>query len=115
MICPNCGENNSENFRFCGMCGTSLEPRRPAGAPRIGAPRTATADTYRSIPNEATHPDATMPRSPSATGAIPNEAAPPASGPSFLGLNQPLSDHHGNSFSSQYIHRGTILRPRFLL
>ena len=97
MICPNCGENNSENFRFCGMCGTSLEPRRPAGAPRIGAPRTTSPDIYRSIPNEATHPDATLPRSPSATGAVQHEAAPPASGPSFLGLNQPLSDHHENA------------------
>lgn len=37
MICPKCGEDNSDNFRFCGMCGTLLEARvearRPAGAP----------------------------------------------------------------------------------
>jgi hypothetical protein len=30
VICPKCGENNSGTFRFCGMCGTSLEPG-PAG------------------------------------------------------------------------------------
>src|ERR1700686_4244461 len=30
VICPKCGENNSGTFRFCGMCGTSLEPS-PAG------------------------------------------------------------------------------------
>jgi hypothetical protein len=37
VICPNCREDNAPTFRFCGMCGTSLEPRvearRPAGAP----------------------------------------------------------------------------------
>lgn len=37
MICPKCGEDNSDNFRFCGLCGTPLEARvearRPAGAP----------------------------------------------------------------------------------
>jgi hypothetical protein len=30
VTCPKCGENNSGTFRFCGMCGTSLEPS-PAG------------------------------------------------------------------------------------
>src|SRR5260370_17468574 len=37
VICPNCREDNAPTFRFCGMCGTSLEPRvearRPVGAP----------------------------------------------------------------------------------
>jgi len=33
VICPECGEDNSDNFRFCGMCGTLLEARRPAGTP----------------------------------------------------------------------------------
>jgi cytoskeletal protein RodZ len=27
VICPKCGEDNSDNFRFCGMCGTLLESR----------------------------------------------------------------------------------------
>src|SRR5208283_1058847 len=29
VICPKCGEDNSDNFRFCGMCGNLLEARRP--------------------------------------------------------------------------------------
>jgi hypothetical protein len=37
VICPKCGEDNSDNFRFCGMCGNVLEARvearRPSGAP----------------------------------------------------------------------------------
>src|SRR5271170_340531 len=33
VICPKCGENNSNTFRFCGMCGALLEARRPANAP----------------------------------------------------------------------------------
>jgi len=37
VICPKCGEDNSDNFRFCGMCGNVLEARvearLPAGAP----------------------------------------------------------------------------------
>jgi hypothetical protein len=28
VICPKCGENNSDKFRFCGMCGAVLEARR---------------------------------------------------------------------------------------
>jgi hypothetical protein len=32
VICPKCGEDNSDNFRFCGLCGTLLEAWRPAGA-----------------------------------------------------------------------------------
>jgi hypothetical protein len=37
LICPKCGEDNSDNFRFCGMCGAVIEarvePRLPGGAP----------------------------------------------------------------------------------
>ncbi|MFZ0686805.1 MAG: zinc-ribbon domain-containing protein [Terriglobales bacterium] len=32
LICPKCGENNSNDFRFCGMCGAPLDVRRPANA-----------------------------------------------------------------------------------
>src|SRR5271154_6234166 len=41
VICPKCGEDNSDNFRFCGLCGTLLEARRPAGAPVPGLPKVA--------------------------------------------------------------------------
>ncbi len=28
MICPKCGHDNPQTYRFCGMCGTQLERRR---------------------------------------------------------------------------------------
>jgi len=73
VICPKCGEDNSDNFRYCGMCGTLLETRlearpearRPAGAPVSGLPR---------MPNAA---EPVRPQGPSI-----NEA-------SILGWNQP--------------------------
>jgi len=43
LICPKCDEDNADNFRFCGMCGTVLEARpelrRPAGAPVPNLPK----------------------------------------------------------------------------
>ncbi len=84
MICPKCAENNSDNFRFCGMCGTLLEARvevrRPAGAPVPGLPKIANA-------TEALRPpvveNATRPES---------RQAPSIGGPSTLGSNQPSMD-----------------------
>jgi hypothetical protein len=73
VICPKCGEDNSDNFRFCGMCGAVLEARRPTGA-------TATNPPSAAAPRAA------------------NTQVPPISGPSMLGLNQygasqPSSNH----------------------
>jgi hypothetical protein len=64
LICPKCGEDNAENFRFCGMCGTVLEARpeirRPAGAPVPNLPkmtsaaepaRSATVETANDLPS----------------------------------------------------------------
>lgn len=77
MICPKCGEVNSDNFSFCGMCGTVLETRREArrtaGAPASG-PATPTA-----------------PRMANALEPM-RSTVPPISGPSMLGLNQPGPD-----------------------
>ena len=30
QICPNCGEENPDRFRLCGICGTQLAPAAPA-------------------------------------------------------------------------------------
>ncbi len=30
QICPNCGEENPDRFRLCGICGTALAPAAPA-------------------------------------------------------------------------------------
>jgi hypothetical protein len=33
--CPNCGQENPDGFRLCGMCGTSLlQPARPTAMER---------------------------------------------------------------------------------
>ena len=86
MICPKCGEDNSDNFRFCGMCGTLLEARheirRPAGAPVPGLPKMKTASAPEAQPPLVAE-NATMPT---------NKQAPPISGPSVLGLNAPATD-----------------------
>ena len=87
MICPNCGEDNSSNFKFCGMCGTSLEERRPAGAPRVvNSPVVSSPEAARGAQNE------TEPRTVASSIAAANRQVPPSAGPSFLGLNQPFTN-----------------------
>ena len=83
MICPKCGEDNSDTFRFCGMCGNLLETGRPAGALASNQPS--------NTPRTANAPDPL--RRANAESAIrpANRQVPPISGPSMLGLNEPLS------------------------
>ncbi len=103
MICPNCREDNASNFRFCGMCGTALEPRRPLGAPALD-PLSA-------------FPPAVPPASPSRTGNSPAPLRPvvvadalrtadktvrPVTGPSILGLNQPAANPHSTDPSTPH-------------
>jgi hypothetical protein len=80
MICSKCGEQNSEGFRFCGMCGSLLEARKPAGAPRVPT----TGDSAQDL--------AALLRS--SSGPHTSTGAPPAAVPSFLGLNQPTPTRH---------------------
>src|SRR5208337_966846 len=92
VICPKCGENNSDNFRFCGMCGTPLEARRPTGA-TVPAPPPATPPPPR-ITNAQDSPR-TVSVEKAVVRAIENvtrpatRPVPPISGLSMLGLNQP--------------------------
>lgn len=90
MICPKCGEDNSENFRFCGMCGTPLEGRRASGAPLLDPLSAFPQKTSPRAPNvtEAVKPAVAEP----AVRAV-NKPVPPISGPSMLGLNQPSTVH----------------------
>ncbi len=87
MICPKCGEDNSDNFRFCGMCGTLLEARvearRPAGAPVANLPKIANSSEPA--------------RSPVVESAsnVANKQVPSISGPSMLGLDQPGASQPG--------------------
>ena len=85
MICPKCGEDNSSNFRFCGMCGTALDARHPVGASKVPS----AAEPIRTASNAIVET-----RTPVATRAAvaAEERVPPSAGPSFLGLNQPSTD-----------------------
>jgi hypothetical protein len=76
VVCPKCGEVNSDNFRFCGLCGTVLEARRPVGAPTPGLPMP--------VPPRAPAP------TPANTLEPLRSPVPPGGGPSVLGLNQPI-------------------------
>jgi zinc-ribbon domain len=87
VICPNCGEENSSAFRFCGMCGTPLESQPPAPTPTVaGAQDPArVVETRRSEPRHTpvftnTPPQAAKPQSPRTAATI--------AGPSLLGLGQ---------------------------
>ena len=102
MICPNCREDNASNFRFCGMCGTSLEPRRKTG--------TAALDPLSAFPTPVPQPTAppktVQPRVSSApepvrslamaraTGSV-KQQVPAISGPSMLGLDRPVANQIG--------------------
>lgn len=93
MICPNCREDNAPTFRFCGMCGTALEPRRGPGTPTLNplaafppppSQRVVNAEPPLTPVLVNEHPAAAQQE---ARGS--NRAVPPISGPSMLGLNQP--------------------------
>jgi TPR repeat protein len=81
VICPKCGENNSDNFRFCGMCGTLLEARRPAGTPLPNASQAI-------APRITNAPEPLQPLVMEDTTGSANRQVPPLSGPSMLGLNR---------------------------
>ena len=85
MICPNCREDNAPTFRFCGMCGTSLEPRvearRPTGAPVPILPP--------SLPKIAHAPEPLRPVVMENATRPSNSPLSSLGGPSVLGLDQP--------------------------
>jgi len=80
LICPQCGEDNSAGFRFCGMCGTLLESRIEARRP-VGS----------LVPNVAKVADASEPLRRPAVESVTRPATtvvPPIGGPSMLGLGE---------------------------
>jgi hypothetical protein len=79
VICPKCGEDNADNFRFCGMCGAVLERAMPAGVPKVERVRDDSIPVALNIP-------ANQPRARS------EKVVEPISGPSVLGLGQPTLD-----------------------
>jgi hypothetical protein len=85
VICPKCGEDNSDTFRFCGMCGNLLEARRPVNA--------LMSNQSSSLPRAANAPASRMAIEERAIWPADNasQPVPPISGPSMLGLNQPVA------------------------
>jgi hypothetical protein len=109
LRCPRCGNENSEENRFCGMCGAKLSPApvEVASLPAQGtAMRTSTTAAAPSpIPVRPQAASAPRPLSPQP------EEVPPISGPSFLGLSDPAprkranlnSDSHRSSRNLDYL------------
>ena len=106
MRCPRCGNENSAENRFCGMCGAKLlgEPAVVASTPvavaassgestggRLGTSPVA-PPPVPARPQEVAHPRSAAPAF---------EDSPGISGPSFLGLNDPPPRQRGLSADSQ--------------
>lgn len=91
MRCGRCGNENSGDNRFCGMCGASLVANEavPVTAspivtgPAVTVPRVAA----QNVP-------ATRVTPPSLSPSI--NSSPVINGPSFLGLNKPTDGRSGN-------------------
>ena len=81
VICPKCGEDNADNFRFCGMCGAVLER---------GAMPASTPKKVERVRDESTPVALTIPANP--PRARSEKRVEPISGPSVLGLGQPTVD-----------------------
>jgi hypothetical protein len=122
VICPNCREDNAPNFRFCGMCGTSLEPRRPLGAPALdplsafppAVPAASPSRTANSpaqvrpvVVEDAPRVDALKTDAPRTA----DKPVPPIAGPSMLGLNQPTANPHSNSTDRPTPHEPDLRQP----
>lgn len=109
MRCPRCGNENSEENRFCGMCGAKLSPTpvEVASAPAQGTAMRASTTAAAPSPTPVRPQAASSPR----PLPPPPEEVPAISGPSFLGLSDPAprnrsnlnSDSHGRSGNLDYL------------
>jgi hypothetical protein len=88
VICPKCGENNADNFRFCGMCGALLEARQAPGTavPNLTKIVHAPEPLHSLVVENAANPA--------------NKPVPPISGPSMLGLNQTGTNQPNSNLSN---------------
>jgi len=115
--CLRCGNENSEENRFCGMCGAKLLPTPAvvASTPVAVASSPAQAPALRSSAPTPSAPAPAPARPQVATPARPSATvwndSPVISGPSFLGLNDPAprkvasfsSDPHTSSNDLDYL------------
>lgn len=118
MYCPDCGHNNPEGNRFCGMCGEPLPQRRqsPAGTNAVNAEkreeqreRIAQHDP-EPVPASFRHREpidepvrelpgtGLSPARPSSSPTQIEEPVATVSGPSFLGLSSGSNGSQGYSY-----------------
>lgn len=111
MRCPRCGNENSEENRFCGMCGAKLSPA-PVEVASVPAQGTALRSSTTASAATAPSPIPVRPQPPVSRPLPPqSEEVPSISGPSFLGLNDPAprkraslnSDSHSRSSNLDYL------------
>jgi zinc-ribbon domain len=82
--CPRCGNENPEENRFCGMCGTTLlAPAPSTNKPQAVGVGSTSSTRSEAVPSRA--PAETVRKAP----VPPPDDTPSISGPSFLGLNNP--------------------------
>lgn len=113
MRCPRCGNENSEENRFCGMCGAKLLAAPAVVASTPVAVAASSAATRSSTSPSAPAPVPARPQvvTPPRPAAPMSQASPGISGPSFLGLNDPpprtrgtlTSDPHSSSSNLDYL------------
>ena len=96
MRCPRCGNENSEENRFCGMCGAKLlaAPAVVASTPVAVAASSAPVAAARSSSSLSSPPARPQVVAPSRSAPI-SEDSSFISGPSFLGLNDPAPRKRG--------------------
>jgi zinc ribbon protein/Sel1 repeat-containing protein len=104
LICPRCGENNPDNFKFCGMCGSNLlsasegreKPAAKASTESNQAARSQSMAFSRMEPRGANSKPGTLtidePRPPRPPEPRITDSVEPIAGPSLLGLNQPTPE-----------------------
>lgn len=102
MNCPRCGENNPDNYKFCGMCGTNLQTASEAEKPAAKAssetsqpsPVRAQSMAFSRMESRgsAERRALTMDEPRPARAGEPHEPVEPIAGPSLLGLNQPTPE-----------------------
>ncbi len=115
MICPNCGEENSPAFRFCGMCGTPLDARSPATVATKTEPAAYVPPAYSAAPfSPKVQPVASSrPAEPDMHLAMGETSHATISGPSLLGLSSDsVGESSAPSYSSpSYSDRSMLLEP----
>ena len=97
MICPKCGENNSGTFRFCGMCGTSLEPS-PAGK---AADKLSTLPSSEPVSSSSISRPAPRATFPSPSQSLSHSTSTPAIVPAQDPAQRPLERNTGNAPESR--------------